>query len=150
MVSMPTGCQGSSLVRSRAGLGCDSERESERALHRPHRPAFVPSSSRTIPCVPANGTAQQRGTGAENTKQQAVSDNTQTPHLCFLKAKRHKRFILYILGQDIHIQAHANLLDKSIPEKQPFLQAQLCEKLWLCHTSLCGYALRVTDEQMSG
>lgn len=42
------------------------------------------------------------------------------------------------------------LICKSILEKEPFLQAQLCEKLWLCHTSLCGYALRVTDEQMSG
>ncbi len=30
VVSMPTGCQGSGLVRSRAGLGCGGERERER------------------------------------------------------------------------------------------------------------------------
>lgn len=39
-------------------------------------------------------------------------------------------------------------------KKQEILQAQLCEsecwELWLCHTVLCGYALWVTDEQMSG
>ncbi len=58
------------------------EKERERALHRPHRPAFVPSSSRTIPYVPANGTAQQRGTGARRIPNSRLLQTIHKLHVC--------------------------------------------------------------------
>lgn len=110
---MPTVCQGSGRVRSRAGLGCGDEREREREPFTGLTGLLL--SRRAAGQYPTSQLTGQLSRGElENGEYQTAGCFRQYTNSMSVLSKSLATYAVCTVSsaQNIHIQVHANLLDK--------------------------------------